>query len=215
MVHLITIVLITSNIMASEGSFRSCCNPCSSHRRSSFETRPVSPEYNRDYYTPPDQITWRSTTDQEQKELKSLRDEAILTKGKMHKPVCIGDGGMPYTSLRYHQRRRSSSATTTLSDSGSDSSDGMDVDRPDLRSLPGLRSAEREVGGGVGRPNTLCDRLRLSLAGVSTQSKWVWTFPRQELQRQLSFEDDEQPGLRHRTQVVDTRKKTYVLQPHS
>lgn len=180
---------------------RKGCSPCYGGRK--------SPELNREYYLPPSQITWRDVSEEELKENDRKASISHMTQsfsysgrgierleGETRTQIC--DGGRPYSEFPSDRwaRRRSSSATTTMSDSGSDSSDATDLDRP----------------------TTLCDRLRLSLAGICTSSRWVWV-PAQTgynpLKRQNSFVDDEQPGLRHRTEVVDTRKKRVLTMPLS
>ncbi len=191
-------LLLAGSIYGLDCSGSRACNPCGGRK---------SPELNRDYYIPPHKITWRHVSEEELKENDRKMTQSFVYTGKgtqrveeyPHSRVQVGDGGRPYARIGEESptvlpgRRRSSSATTTLSDSGSDSSDTQDLDRP----------------------TTLCDRLRLSLAGICTQSKWVWTYPTRELSRQTSFVDSEQPGLSQRIEVIDMRKRSVVpvMQP--
>jgi hypothetical protein len=201
MKHFLISLLVVVNLSGLDCSgSRKGCSPCYGGRK--------SPELNRDYYLPPSRITWRQLSQEEEE----LKENDLKARGSFevrgierlegerepypYRRVMVGDGGAPYRPVGYiyrelPKRRRSSSATTTLSDSGSDSSDGQDMDRP----------------------QTICDRLRNSIAGICTQSqsKWVWTIPTSPLKRQGSFVDSEQPGLMQRTTVVDTRRRTVPL----
>lgn len=204
MKYLLISMLVMGNIRGLDCSAsRKGCSPCYGGRK--------SPELNREYYLPPSQITWRQVSEEELKENDRKASVSHMTQsfqysgrgierleGEPRTQIC--DGGRPYhrvgeespREFPSQKRRRSSSATTTMSES-SDSSDGSQ---------------------NLDRPTTLCDRLRLSLAGICTSSRWVWT-PAQTgynpLTRQNSFVDDQEPGLQHRTQVVDTRRRIVSL----
>lgn len=203
MKYLILGVIISSMAHASQDSDKNrSCIPCYGNRK-----RPASPQLNRDYYLPPSQITWRAVSEEELKENDRKMTSSFQYRGTArlegetypHHRVQVGDGGGVYQRVGeespqgYPSRRRSSSATTTLSDDSDSSDNTQDLDRP----------------------TTLCDRLRLSLAGICTQSKWVWTVPATTLQRQNSFVDSDQPGLQHRTSVVDIRKRVVPSLPFS
>lgn len=206
-------VIISLYMNATEDSWRlRSCTSCYGARNPAppamRPVSPVSPELNRDYYIPPSRITWRKVSEEELKDEEGKISQSFIIRGKTKREcyigvgVGVGDGGLSYSRVGEDSpplpvRRRSSSATTTMSDG----SDGQDLDHH----TP---------------PTTLCDRLRMSLSGVCTQSRWVWTYPLDEAHglqpvrrslgeggRASSFVDDEQPGLQHRTQIVDTRKR--------
>jgi hypothetical protein len=246
-------MVVIWHMHGSEGSTVSCCvgrnkqYVPSSHIRRSPTTCPVtsaetvrspSPDLNREYYVAPDKVTWRKLTEEELKENNRKVTKTFYLKGteRLEGPkICTRgdiermDGGGLYIkegeespTIGYRQASFSTSMSPSAcsrsistSSSDTDSSDGQDIDRPTL---------------------TMCDRLRLSLAGICRGSRWTWTTastghiplalpgvasakrgpspvqrqfpPTQTLRRTGSFVDDEQPGLSQRSTVVDTRKRS-------
>lgn len=212
MKYLVITLLAVGNIKGSD-----CCGS---------RTKSPSPELNREYYLPPHKTIRRDLREEDLKE-NDLR-ATIQRPG-------IGDGGMPYThsSGQFYrpagrssseawefpssQRRRSSSATLvrrpvrrSLGEGGSSTSEGGTniSDSSDHSS----DTQNLDIVSPVTRPETLCDRLRNSMAGICTQSKWVWTIPTTPaIERQYSFVAE--LGFKNKTQMIDTRRKSHPTCP--